>query len=492
MVVLLSASCGGSGPQGTLTVAFDRVPTSLDPQHHNEVVGWSLLCNFYDALTRFTPEMRIEPSLAVSWRQVDATHIRLTLRKGVTFSSGEPFTAADVVASFTRALRDPASRIRHHLVGVQRMIAEDDATLVIETAAPAPTLINRLAFLFVLPRSQAEQGEVRTPIGTGPYRFLKREADGTVLAEGWQSWRGAPAVPRVRFVFVEDDNRRYARFAGGSLDVAENLRYDRVGDLQKMSGLRVKLQPTLVVHLLVVNARAATGVAGRVLADSRARHALLLAIDRAGLANRGLRGNGTVATQFVHPLVFGFDPSLAPAPFDPEAARRLLAAAGAPDGFAVDLAHGWLPPAYLDGIVQDLARIGVRAKPAQFPLRELLRRARDGEFPLLLYGRACTTGDASEILDSSIHSSDTAHGFGLENFSSFSDPDTDAMLEAADRELDSSRRLELLQRAQRRVLDQLPLLPLTLRSELLGTASRVDLSARFDDWLWVFAFRWER
>ena len=491
LALLLCLDCGGSGRYGSLTVAFDRVPATLDPQHHNEIVGWSLLCNFYDGLIRFTPEMRIEPSLATSWVQADATHMRFTLRRRVTFANGEPCTAADVVASFDRATKDPASRIRHQLVGIRRMIAESDSSLLVETTAPSPMLINRLAFLFVVPRSHAGEREIRAPIGTGPYRFLRREADGGVLAEGWASWRGAPAVRRVRFVFVEDDDRRAERFAGGVLDVAENLKYELVADLQHRPGLRVRPQPTLLVQLLVVNPLAASGPARDALADPRVRRAMLLGIDREGLANRGLRGNGTVATQFVHPVVFGFDPSLGPVPFDPQGARALLATAGFPDGFAVDFAHVLLAPAYVEEIVQDLARIGVRARPVQLPLRDLLRRAAAGELPLMLYSRECTTGDASEFLDSSIHSPDAARGLGLENYSRFADPDTDAMLEAADRELDPGRRLQLLQRAQQRVLGLLPVLPLTVRSEFLGSSARVEVAPRFDRWLWLFAFRWE-
>ena len=491
-IALLGSGCGGGAPVGTLTVAFDRVPATLDPQHHNEVVGWSLLCNFYDALTRFTPEMRIEPSLATSWERVDATHMHFILRKGVRFANGASFSAADVVATFDRAMRDPASKIRHHLVGIRRMITVDDADLLVETTGPAPTLLNRMAYLFVMPRSQVGQQEVRAPIGTGPYRFLRRETDGSIAAEGWESWRGVPAFPRARFEFIEDDDRRPELFASGGIDVAENLKYDSIPILKQRPGLRVKAQPTLLVQLLVVNAGAAKDSAARALSDPRVRRALLLGIDREGLANQGLRGNGTAATQYVHPVVVGFDPSLAPLPFDPEAARALLEAAGAHEGFTVDLAHGLVPPAYLAGIVEDLGRIGVRVKPAQFSLRELLQRARAGEFPLLLYSRACTTGDASEFFDSSIHSTDASRGLGLENFSRFADSDTDAMLEAADRELDPNRRVELLQRAQARVLELLPVLPLTVRSEFLGSSARVDVVPRFDRWLWVFAFGWER
>jgi len=83
---------------------------------------------------------------------------------------------------------------------------------------------------------------------------------------------------------------------------------------------------------------------------------------------------------------------------------------------------------------------------------------------LLTYGRACTTGDASEFLDSSVHTRDAEQGLGIENYSGTSDPETDA----------------------------LPILPLTVRSEFIGVSARVDVPVRYDGWLWVAGFRWRR
>ncbi len=219
---------------------------------------------------------------------------------------------------------------------------------------------------------------------------------------------------------------------------------------------------------------------------------MLLAIDRAAIVSGVLRGNGTVASQYVHPVVFGYDPGASAAPHDLPQARRLMRDAGFADGFAVELAHGSIPPAYVAALVADLGRIGIRVTPVPMTLAELLRRARAGELPLLTYGRACTTGDASEFLDSSFHSRDPERGLGEENYSGISDRELDALLEAADRELDQARRLALLQQAQRRVLEALPILPLTLRSEFVGLSARVDLPVRYDGWLRVDGFKWVR
>jgi len=468
------------------------VPLTLDPHHHNETVSWSLLSNFYDALVRFSPEMKIEPALARSWTQVDASHVRFALRPGVRFHDGKSFTSADVIASFKRALRDPQSKMRHRLVGIRGVVAEGETAVVFATESPAPTLVNRLAFLFIVPMEQAHLPEISVPVGTGPYRFVRREPDGSVEAEAWPGWRDPPQIRRVVFSFVEDEEGRGERFLAGGVDVSFRMSESLLPEVPRHPDVRLKPQPSLAVQLLAVAPNAASGKLRRALGDPRVRRALLLAIDRNDVVARVYRGHGAVASQYVHPVVFGYDPALAPLAFDPERARALLAEAGFADGFSVELAHGSLPPEYVEAIVAGLGRIGVRVTPVRLTLGELVQRARAGRLPLFTYGRACSTGDASELLESTVHTADPDRGFGDENFSGYSDPQTDALIEAADRELDTGARLALLQRAQRRVLDALPVVPLTVRSDFLGLSSRVDVRPRFDGWMWVAGFRWQR
>ncbi|MFH1177330.1 MAG: ABC transporter substrate-binding protein [Acidobacteriota bacterium] len=484
--------CSRAGGGRTVVVGFESVPRTLDPHHHNEVVTWSLLCNFYDALVRFSPAMVLEPSLAVAWEQLDGTHWRFSLRPGVRFHNGGAFSSADVVASFKRALTDPRSMIRHHLVGIRDLCADGELAVLVETAAPAPTLLNRLAFLFIVPAADAASAEISEPVGTGPYRFIERGRDGSVSAGSWRGWWGAPEAARVVFTFVEDDQARLRKLLAGEFDVAVRMPYELpFGEIER-AGARVEPQPRMGVQVLVIAAGAATGPARQALADRRVRRALLLALDRRRYVNQLYRGNATVASQYVHPIVFGYDPAISALPFAPDEARRLLAEAGFADGFEVELAHGVQLRSLPAALIADLARIGVRVRSHPLSLGELIDAAHAGKFPLIYYGRTCTTGDASEFLDSSLHSRDPERGLGRENYAGFSDPETDAMLEAAGHEMDVQKRRELLQRAQRRVLEELPALPLTVWWDYTGLSSRIEVIARHDAWLWVAGFRVKR
>ncbi len=493
--VLVALAAGGwvsvrDRGAGELRVVLDTVPGTLDPYHHNEVVTWSVLCNVYDALVQFSPEMRLQPALAVSWRQLDPTHVRFDLRRGVRFQDGSPFGAPDVVASFERARNDPASRIRHHLLGIVSVTAVSDDVVVVETAHPAPTLLNRLAFLFIIPRSEAGVKEITTPVGTGSYRVAGRSPDGTLHLEAWDGWHGPAPIRRVTMAFVEDVGRRVGLFAEGRADIVNGIPDSETADMRLHQGRRLEPLPRMAVQILVVAPGAATGAARRALADARVRRAMLLAIDRRRMVSAALGGNGTVASEYVHPVVNGYDPTLAPVPYEPQEARRLLAQAGFADGFDVELGHAPIVPDIVHSLVRDLAAVRIRLHQRSMPFAELMERCRAGTMPLAYYARTCTTGDASDFLNTFGHTRDPLLGFGSENSSGYSNPAADALLEAADSELDGVRRLRLLQDAQRRMLADLPILPLTVRWGFWGASSRVDVAIRHDDWLRLADCRW--
>ncbi len=491
-LALASASCGRLGGGRVLVVGCDGRPLSLDPHHKNEAMTWSVLSNFYDGLVRFSPEFKLEPALAESWEQVDGTHWRFRLRDGVRFQRGEPLRAADVVASFERARSDPQSGVRHYLLGVTRMTAPDDRTVVVETDGPRPTLLNRLAFLMVVSAADARLPVITEPNGTGPYRLVRRNGDDEMLLEGWEGWRGMPDVRRARFVFSTDAQALFKRFMDGEIDVLRQVPEDRLGDLRDSTSVRAEPQPRLAVQMLAVSTSPGGGRSARALADVRVRQAILLACDRQGWVGELYRGNAIVASQYVHPVVFGYDPSTAPQPRDVEKAKALLAQAGFPGGFDLTLDCTPGQEILVPYLVADMARIGIRLTPRVLEWEELMAAMRAGKSALGVFAWACSTGDASDFLTACVHSTSGPLGLGRDNYAHFRDPQVDALVEAAERELDGGRRLQLLQEAQRRTLQMLPYIPLTDRWTFLGASNRVDVVVRHDQWLWVAGYRWRR
>ena len=484
------ASCRRWTEPRLLVVGVDGHPLTLDPHHRNEAVTWSVLSNLYDGLVRFSPELKLEPALAESWEQIDATHWKFNLRKNVRFWRGKPFRAGDVVASFERARTDPLSAIKHHLLGVTRMTAADNLTLIVETDGPRPTLLNRLVFLPVVQAGDAKLREITEPNGTGPYHVVRHDDPDSLLLEGWAGWRGMPEIRRVKFVFATDGRVLFQRFLDGKIDVLRQVPADRLGDLRDSTHVRAEPQPLLYVLMIAVSTGGGELEGARALADVRVRRAILLACNRQVWVGEIYRGNAIVASQYVHPVVFGYDTTVAPQPYAPEKARELLAEAGYSKGFDLTIDCAQAQKIVVTQLVADLARIGIRLTPRVFEWDALMTRMREGKSTLGVFAWACSTGDASDFLTTCVHSTSESLGLGRDNFAHFHDPEVDTLIEASERELDSVKRLRLLQDVQRLTLQKLPYLPLTDRWVFLGASDLVDVVIRHDQWLWIAAYRW--
>ena len=487
----MGGGCRRERSSEVLTVGIDGSLATLDPHLHNDAVTWSVLSNLYDALVVFTSDMRLTGGLAESWRQEGSLVWRFQLRSEAAFSDGSPVTAADVVASFERARTHPLSRVNYHLLGIESMRHDEGHGVLVTTTDPLPTLPNRLTALFIVPERHAGSDEITCPVGSGPYRYLGGDKGGSSVAlEGWQSWRGMPAIRRVRFELNDSPQELFQRFLAKDLDVIRQVPDSDLLELRGQIGVTLVQHPRLAVQMVSVNPDAAAGEAARALADVRVRRAMLLATDRERWVRQVYRGQASPASQYVHPVVFGFDPRVAMVPFNPGAARSLMAEAGFADGFSVVLDHAAVGSEVVAALTDDWAQIGISVQPRLLPWTEFTERVRGRRSALTYFGWGCATGDASDFLIACVHTPDEQRGLGADNFSGYSDPVTDALIAESERELDPQERLELLHRAQGRVLDFLPVLPLTVRWSHLGASTRVEVVTRHDQWLWVFDYRW--
>lgn len=473
-----------------LRIAFEADVRTLDPHRHNDVVAWSLLSNFFDALVRFDAEMRLQPALATRWEYLAPDHLRLHLRPDARFHDDSPLTAHDVAASLLRARDDPASRIRHLLEGVQGVVVPNGRTVDVHTTGGSPVLLNHLALVFVVPAKQDPHTEITLPVGSGPYRFVALRREGVIEAHAFAGWRGRPTIEKVEFAFIPDDGERARRVLVGEADLAVRLSPAAAEAVARRVGRRVIAQPRTTVQLLELNPDHASGRTRTALTDPRVRRALLIATNRSRYVNIAFRGNGAVSSQYVHPVVFGFDPALAEDAYDPRQALALLEQAGVRPGeleLALGFGHASAELAAL--IAEDFQQLGIRVNLHQLLLKELIDRSATPQVNLRLFGRACITGDAAEFFNAAFHSPRPDGSFGNENFTGYADSLTDALLEAASREMDPHKRLLLLHQAQRRVLAALPVLPLTLSWTQAGVREGLEFTPRHDQWLDVASFR---
>lgn len=482
--VVLLVACRAAPPEGdpapTVRVAIAGEPLTLDPHLQDDAITHAVLWNAYEGLTAFDAEMRIEPALAVRWESVDDHTWRFPLRPGVRFHDGRPLGAADVVASLERARDHPESRTSGYLVGVDAVRAVDAETVEIRTRQPTPLLLNKLAFVAILPAADAGVAPLDRVVGSGPYR-LTRTAGGVRLAAFADHWRGPPPIARFDLVVLEDGRERGRRLLAGELDVV--IRLDPADAVAVAASPRHHLvgRPSLSVFYVGLRCDRPP------FADPRVRRAVDLALDRDELVRELRQGFGEPRGQMVDRNVFGYDPEIAVPERDLDTARRLLAEAGYPDGFAVDIEHR----AGLDlGVLgHQLAAIGIRGRSRPLPWSELLPRLRSGAVTFYVGGLLCPTGDASDLLDDVVHSPQPERGYGRGNVFGYSDPATDRLIEAAATALDMAERLPLLQAAVRRLAAERPMVPLYTPRHLHGLAAGLEWSPRTDGFFRAWELR---
>jgi peptide/nickel transport system substrate-binding protein len=459
-------------PGRPLAIGLEAEPIGLDPHRRNDFHTSAVLANVYEGLTAFDAQLRVGPALAASWENPNDTTWLFRLRPGVRFHDGRALTAADVVFSLHRAAGLPGNETAGYLVSVSRVRAVDPRTVEIATQLPAATLLQKLAFVSIVPRGSP--AEIRRPVGTGPYRLVSWTPGRVIELRAFDGhWRGAPAEKAVRLLPIADDAERVRRLAAGDLDVAAGLTPEGAARAAAAPGCREVVRDGLLVWHLEMR------VDRPPFADPRVRQAVDLAVDRAALVARLLLGRGRASGQMVTQNDVGFAPDLLPPRRDLQRARTLLAAAGYPRGFDVDLE--FRQGSRGAGLVAaQLAEAGIRAHPVGRSWDDLYSRMMDGRVVFQLGLVLAESGDASDLLDSMIHSRGTTPGYGGANTSGYVNRALDEMIERSAVVLDPLARRELLQRCVRQLASDRPNVALFVPFDLYGVRQGVEWAPRLD------------
>ena len=459
--------CARRSPRA-LTIVQSNDITTLDPNREFEVVNDIVAMNVFDPLLRFDRHMTLQPSLAVRWENPNDRTWRLHLRSGVRFHDGTPLTGEDVVYTIRRVLSHPDSELYPFFAGVVRRIDSPEPDIVeIETEHPTP-LLSRLAFVYILPARLLERvGDAeffRRPVGTGPYRFVAWKPGDRVEVAAWDGyWGGRPAVASALFRTVEAPEQRWVVAAREAPVIVLEGPRQKWDEHRKDRSLVLIARPSLSVSYIGLNVAPRPG---NPLADARVRRALRLAIDQKELLRRGADNHGFPATQYVPPDVVGYNPAIPPPEYDPAQARRLLAEAGYPGGIDLPLdVEAPVATGFVRELGDELGRASIRAAPHSFSKEEFLRRIDDGRSIAHLAGWVCTSGESSELFETSLHTRGPAGGLGRDNGTGYSNPALDRVIDQLVATIDPGGRVELEKRAMAIAVGDLPFIPLYVQED---------------------------
>lgn len=331
---------GDARQGGTLEVAFQNEWAGLDPHTVSSYSSYQILNNVLEGLTFYDDELNLQPWLAESWEQSDdGLTWTFYLREGVMFSNGREMTAEDVKFSYERLI-DPATGAGNAgRVGSPDTQIEviDDYTVQITHSEPFGIFPQSIGFDkstgIVASESLADDGSISIPIGTGPFAIT--EVEGTtrlVLERNEHYWQeGLPYLDQIVIEPIPDDTVRETALRGGDVDWVLAIAPQNFEALQEDPNVVVETAPQLSYDYIGIN------LTREPFDDVRVRQAIAYAIDRQQLCEFGYYG-------LCDPLPGGpigegspwhFD--YMPYERDVERARELLAEAGYPDGFEMEL-----------------------------------------------------------------------------------------------------------------------------------------------------------
>ncbi|WP_202814428.1 ABC transporter substrate-binding protein [Falsirhodobacter sp. alg1] len=499
-----------------LSIGLKSEATSMDPQFHNLATNTQVNKNIFESLTTQSSVQKITPGLAESWEAVDDTTWRFKLRQGVKFHNGSDFTARDVIYSFCRVplVQNSPSSYTIYTGDIADMEAEDDHTLLIRTVDKNPLLPVNLWPLAIVsadalgaedtvtygPEGTCEgMGEVpQAPafndpdiaVGTGPYKLenYTRGAE-LVLSRFDDYWGGTPDWERVVMRPITSNGPRVAALLAGDVDMIESPPIQDISRIDDAGFNIVDALSNRVIYLHLQQLADAPGIGGtdgkNPLMDKRVREAISLSINRDAIAERIMGGYAEPAGELLPPPMFGTS-GRAVDPYDPERAKELLAEAGYPDGFTLNL--GTPNDRYINdeqvaqAVAQMMARIGINTTVDATTASQFFSRRNALEFPIYMAGWGAASGEMSSPLKALVATFDADTGMGATNAGRYSNPEMDKVLIEAMSTIDEGQRDELLQKAETIALDDYGIIPLHYEQTVWAMKPELTYEPRMDQY----------
>ncbi len=475
---LLAAACGGSsGPEAnTIVIAIESSPTTLDPRLASDAYSSRLSGLLFNGLLSVDRDGRLVPDLAERFETPDPRTFIFYLRKDVRFHNGRPFTAADV-AFTVRSILDPATRSprRADFKMVEAIEIPDPYRVVFRLSKPHAPFLTATATGIVpenlggIPPEQFGQA----PVGTGPYRFSRWEANSRVLLDANPDYRGgAPKIAHAIFKIVPNDTTRILELRKGTVDLIQNaIPAHAVKLLREDPDIHVVARPGINFSYLGFNLR------DPVLARREVRTAIAHAIDRQAIIDHVLEGLATPAKEMLAPSNWAYTDDVEVYDHDPEKARALLDAAGLKkrDGggrFALvyETSTSKERVHIAEAIVQSLRELGIDAQLRSLEFGTLYNDVRKGNFQMFSLTWVGVTDP--DILYYVFHS-DSVPKDGA-NRGHYRNPRVDELLQKARQNTDEEVRKKLYAEVLRIVAKDLPYVPLWYSTDVAAMRRRVE------------------
>lgn len=403
--VAIAAFAGPSFAQSIdeLVIAYNVNLPSWDPTVGPSAVNPTIQGIYQSVFDQFIlqkPDLSPAPGLLTEWGwNDDKTKITMTVREGVTWHDGSPFTAEDVAWSLTRAADETTGNPIQFVWSTLANIKAEGNTVTADVARFEPTIFKWMYFLtgYVLPKGYYEkvgaEGFEAAPIGTGPYMVDKFERNAFVrLKANPNYWGGKPDFETVTIKFVTDAASRVAEIESGNAHVTLEMPYEEYDRLKGGNGIVGTDAPISDIGMIFLNDIEA-------MLDPNVRMAAAMSIDKQLIIDRLLSGYGVAIDTLQTPEYIAFDESIK-VPYDPDKAIELLAASGFspanPVKFKIQTTRGFKPKDYeiIQAIVGLWRKVGIEAEIEVYEIAKHYElRAADQLAPAAFYNWGNSVAD---------------------------------------------------------------------------------------------------
>jgi dipeptide transport system substrate-binding protein len=414
----------------TLVFCSEGSPENFYPAINTTGTSFDANSQIYSRVVDFQRgATQVVPGLAERWDiSPDGKVYTFHLRKGVKWHSNKNFkptrdmNADDILFMFERQWKenDPYFKVtspNHSYfndMGMPKLLKSvekvDDYTVRVELNRPEAPFLSNLAmeyagvqskeYAIAMLKAGTPEKIDQEPIGTGPFMLVQYQKDAIIRYKAFpQFWGGKAKIDDLVFAITPDSSVRWAKLQKGECHV---MPYPNPADLDAMRkdpNVQVLEQPGLNVGYLAFNTQK------KPFDDVRVRKAVSMAIDKKAIIDAVYLSTGVAAKNPIPPSMWSYNNAIKDDPYDPAAAKKLLAQAGYPDGFSTDL---WAMPVQrpynpnarrIAELMQaDLAKVGVKAEIKSFEWGEYRKRMQAGEHQMGMLGWTGDNGDPDNFL----------------------------------------------------------------------------------------------
>ncbi|WP_319522662.1 ABC transporter substrate-binding protein [uncultured Desulfosarcina sp.] len=458
----------------TIRVALDAEPNSLDPQVYLHCVTIQYAHMAFDPLLRQGVDGTLEPRLAEKWEQVNSTTIRFYLRKGVTFHSGNPFTAEDV--AFTLQRLKKSEEFKGLFEKFSEVKIRDTHTVDLITKEPYAPALLMATHIFPMDKkfysgTDPRSGQPKDIIVKGGYSFanvnesgtgffrvsLRKPGVKTVYTRFENYWdENTGNIDTIIYIPISDSQKRLNALLAGEVDFIYPVQEDAFERFIQHERLKLVTFPGSTLFFFELNQKRCPP-----FADIRVRKAMIYAYDNIGVVQKILNGFATPATQNLPKAFLGHNPDLQPR-YNVGKARQLMAEAGYEKGFSCSMIVSDARKCHVEiarAFASMMDRIGIKvaltiSAKGQY-IEQLLKQVTD----IRLTGWHPDAENPVNYFEYLHLCSDPTTGRGAYNSRNYCNPEVDRLTLLANRELDKVRRAGILQKIEKILYEDAAFIP---------------------------------